>query len=243
MSDSINTAHRIHATHDDIVGISMTKDDRAELDKNVRTAMTSTNAQHGLEDQRCVYKFFTVPTTDPPLPCLSLLREAARNNTATLVCAHPTYEQYSLGVPSPPPGFRALDPQWWSGLSRAETHAGPLRSSDQVQRAKVEIKRQIARRRASETTKNGWLRAHKKNAEEGLRRQLLGLPMDGLLSRKLVDAATEANGWRLETEDVVGGTDDNNEYGQEVSEEESSMKVKSPPEHTRMESSDSEYLD
>lgn len=121
---------------------------------------------------------FKLPITDSPSKPLTLLRNIP---LATLLATTPIHEIYPLPIPIASPAFRAPSEQWWVGLSPAEMRAGPIRDETSVRDAEREVRNREKRRVKSLTAKNGMLKQQEEYAREGLKRQVLGLPMEGFV--------------------------------------------------------------
>lgn len=106
-------------------------------------------------------------------------------------------EKFSTAC-TPVRGLHTIDAQWWVGLSPAEMRAGPLRDDHDLKRAEKDLRDKARRREQSERLPNGRLRTEKEVVAEGLRRQILGLPMSGVLKEDMVQEAMDELGVKEE---------------------------------------------
>lgn len=169
-----------------------------DIEDRLCAAIEYTHSRLGNGKQPQSSSNFTIDLTKPPSPALTLARKAESRGLATFVRGTPTQETYSVGTPLPSQPFGNLDRQWWVGMSRAEQHAGPLAESNDIKEAEKKTKSQLARRKASETKPNGKLKTEGETMGEGLRRQVLELPMYGKLDPEVVEKAMKKHGHKLD---------------------------------------------
>jgi hypothetical protein len=129
-----------------------------------------------------VTRRFPIDITNPPSKILTTLRQAAKCGIAHLVFSKPEMEYYELGVPpalvpTGYPYFSSGSPQWWVGLSAAQTRAGPMAQPLQVREAERWVKEKAERDERKKRNKNSKMNLELAKLEEGLRRQKMGLPI------------------------------------------------------------------
>ncbi|KAF2678744.1 hypothetical protein K458DRAFT_408640 [Lentithecium fluviatile CBS 122367] len=169
-------------------------EEKEKLEDRIRGALAHTRTHFAAGTHPTAFSNFNVPVK-PHSIALTLLRKAAAAGIATFIYSSPTSEYYSLGIPPAPRPFREPDPTWFAGLTRAEMRAGPIREDADVRVAERELRYQAHRREKS--LKKGRLYNEEYEVMIGLRRQILGLPMEGEIPEKDVRRAEKERGKQL----------------------------------------------
>jgi hypothetical protein len=177
-------------------------DEEYNLETRIRAAIAYTRSCFAADTQPEAFSDFKISLKSSPAT-LALIRNASSANIATFVYGNRHFECYSLGVPPAPRPFREPNPAWFMELSRAEMRAGPMRTEGDVRVAEREIQYQMRRREKSQKGANGKLRHERDVMIVGLQRQLLGLPMHGVIDDEVVEKAKREHGSNLENEEAL----------------------------------------
>ncbi|KAF1954371.1 hypothetical protein CC80DRAFT_550397 [Byssothecium circinans] len=175
-------------------------EDEEHLEVRIREGISFSRSTHATPDGAACSTDFKILITTPPCTSLTLLREAHSTGIAFLINESIEYETYSLRLPPVIRTLHAAEPQWWVGLSAAEIRAGPIRTAEDVKEAAQELKSIEYQNQKSAKKPNGKVEWQKKMLGPGLRRQILGLPMDGEIPKERVNEAMRLKGHLLPEE-------------------------------------------
>lgn len=152
--------------------------DEIQLEQRILSALRDHDSNPSDAERSVSYSHFTVSVTEPPSRSLKLLRDS---NIATLVKEDSGSETYALPIPYRRT-YGKVGEQWWAGMSPAEARAGPFASSSEVKQAARELNCEERNQIRSSNAKDDVVNIERQDLQEGLRRQILHLPMDGAIS-------------------------------------------------------------
>jgi len=186
------------------------------FEARIRDSIAYTRACHAKGTNPIACSHFRIPVTNDSR-ILTLVRDAETKGLATFIYGSPKVECYSIGISPQPRYLREPNHSWFVNSSRAEMRAGPIRTDADVKIAEREIGYQQERRNRSETVCNGKLRMERETIIVGLKRQILGLPMDGKINDKEVARAMEEHGEELKAIEGSNKSEDETFSEEEVS--------------------------
>ena len=152
--------------------------DEIQLEQRILSALRDHDSSPSDAERSVSYSHFTVSVTEPPSRSLKLLRDS---KIATLVKEDGGSETYAIPIPYRRT-YGKVGEQWWAGMSPAEARAGPFASSSEVKQAAQELKGEERDRIRSSNAEDDFVNTEHQDLQEGLRRQILHLPMDGAIS-------------------------------------------------------------